>query len=59
MKVYIERNNMQVELLRFREKNIDFIHVYVCQSRNSVFTEYSLDGSTHRHTALKVSVLYH
>ena len=26
MKVYMERNNMQVELIRFR-KNIDFIHV--------------------------------
>ena len=31
MKMYIERNNMQVELIRFR-KNIDFIHVYVCES---------------------------
>ena len=30
MKVYIKRNNMQVELIRFR-KNIDFIHVYVCE----------------------------
>ena len=27
MKLYIESNNIQVELIRFR-KNIDFIHVY-------------------------------
>ena len=32
MKVYIERNNIQVELIRFR-KNIDFVHVYVCEKR--------------------------
>ena len=30
MKVYIERNNMQVELIRYR-KNVDFIHVYFCE----------------------------
>ena len=34
MKVYIERNNIQVELIRFR-KNIDFIHVYFCEARKS------------------------
>ena len=56
MKVYIERNNMQVELIRFREK-VDFIHVYVCESHGSMYTSYSLDGSTHRLTALKVNVL--
>ena len=33
MKVYIERNNMQVELIRFH-KNIDFIHVYFCEATN-------------------------
>ena len=27
MKMYIERNNIQVELIRFRKKNIDFIDV--------------------------------
>ena len=47
MKVYIERNNIQVELIRF-SKNIDFIHVYVCEARDfanhSMFTAYSLDG---------------
>ena len=41
MKVYIERNNMQVELIRFR-KNIDFIHV--CEARNfptdAMFTQH-------------------
>ena len=57
MKVYIERNNIQVELIRFR-KNIDFIHVYVCESRNSMFTEYSLDGRMHRLTPLKVNILH-
>ena len=34
MKVYIERNNMQGEFLRFRKK-IAFIHVYFCETRNS------------------------
>ena len=33
MKVYIERNNVQVELIRFR-KNINFIHVCFCEARN-------------------------
>ena len=56
MKVYIERNKMQVELIRFR-KNIDSIHVYVCESRNPMFTAYSLDGSMHRLTPLKVNIL--
>ena len=32
MKVYIERNNVQVELIRFREI---FIHVYFCEARNA------------------------
>ena len=36
IKVYIERSNMQVELIRFRKKKVDFIHVYVCESRNSM-----------------------
>ena len=31
MKVYIERNNMQVELIRFTKY---FIHVYFCKARN-------------------------
>ena len=35
MKVYIERNNMQVELTRFRKK-IDFIGVYVCEAWKSM-----------------------
>ena len=33
MKVYIERNSIQVELIQFR-KNIDFIHV--CEARTSM-----------------------
>ena len=32
MKVYIERKNMQFELIRFR--NV-FIHVYLCEAMNS------------------------
>ena len=43
MKVYTERNNMQVELIRFR-KNIDFIHIYFCEARNSM--EYRLPNAT-------------
>ena len=49
---------MQVELLRFRKKNVDFIHVYVCEPSDSMFTAYSLDGSTHRLTALNVNTNY-
>ena len=33
MKVYIERNNLQVELTRCY-KNVDFILVYFCEARN-------------------------
>ena len=35
MKLYIERINMQVEIIRFPKKNIAFIHVYFCEARNS------------------------
>ena len=35
MKVYIERNNLQVELIRYR-KNVDFIHVYFCEVMDSM-----------------------
>ena len=31
MKVYIERNNLQVELIRCH-KNVDFIHIYFCEA---------------------------
>ena len=33
MKVYIERKNMQVELIRFRKQNSVFIHVFCCEPR--------------------------
>ena len=36
IKVYIERNNLQVELIRFRKKNVDFIHVYFCEAKDSM-----------------------
>ena len=43
MKVYIERNNMQDELIRFRKNNY-FIHVYFCEARNfqtdAMFTQH-------------------
>ena len=35
MKVYIERKNMQVELILFRKK-YRHIHVYFCEARNSI-----------------------
>ena len=35
IKVYIEKSNMQVELIRFCKQNIAFIHVYFCEARNS------------------------
>ena len=34
-KVYIERNNWQLELIRYR-KNVDFIHVYFCEATDSM-----------------------
>ena len=35
--VYIEKNNLQVELIRYRsgKKNVDFNHVYFCDVRDS------------------------
>ena len=35
MEVYMEMNKMQVELTRFR-KNMNFIHVYFCEAKNSM-----------------------
>ena len=35
MYLYMERKNMQFELIRFRKKNIAFIHVYFFEPRNS------------------------
>ena len=34
IKVNTEGSNMQDELIRFRKKNIAFIHVYICEARN-------------------------
>ena len=36
MNVYIARNNMQVQFIRFRKKNIAFIQVFFFESRNSM-----------------------
>ena len=35
MKVYTERNNLQVELKRYHKK-VDFIHVYFCKAADSM-----------------------
>ena len=35
IKVYIERNNLQVELMRYH-KSVDFIHVYFCVAPDSM-----------------------
>ena len=36
MKVYIERNNLQVEIRYRTITNVDFIHVYVCEAKDSM-----------------------
>ena len=35
MKVYIERNSLQIELIRYH-KNVDFIHVYFFEATDSM-----------------------
>ena len=35
MKVNIERNNLQLEVIRYRSK-VDFIHIYVCEATDSM-----------------------
>ena len=35
IKVYIERNNSQLELIQYRD-NVDFIHVYFCEATDSM-----------------------
>ena len=35
MKVHIERNTLQLELIQYR-KNVDFIHVYFCKAMDSM-----------------------
>ena len=36
MKVCIERNNLQLELIRYRKKIVDFIHVYFVEATDSM-----------------------
>ena len=36
MKVDIERNILQRELIRYRKKNVDFVHVYFCKATDSL-----------------------
>ena len=36
MKVDIERNKLQLEFIRYRKKNVDFIHVYDCVASDSI-----------------------
>ena len=57
MNVYIERTNTQEEL-NDSVKKVYFIHVYVCESSDSIFIAYSPDGSTHRLTVLEVNILH-
>ena len=35
MKVYMERNNLQLELIRYSKSNVDFIHGYFCKATDS------------------------
>ena len=55
--MYIERTNLQIELIRYR-KNVDFVHIYFCEAvfnaisltnlapnSSSAMLAYSLDGS--------------
>ena len=51
MNVYLERNNMQVELIRFREHNIDFINLYVWRSE-----EFKATSPTERKSTTAYSV---
>ena len=32
MKVYIERNNLKLELIQYSKNNVDFIHVHFCKA---------------------------
>ena len=53
MKVYIERNNLQVELIRCH-KNVDFIHIYFCEATDSMIyrpTNASHEVSNTNHVA--------
>ena len=36
MRVYIERNNLQLELIWYRKKIFDFIHIYICEATDSM-----------------------
>ena len=35
MKVYIERNNLQLEFIWYHKK-VDFIHIYFCEEMDSM-----------------------
>ena len=47
---------MQMELIRFRKKKMSTLFTFA--NRVTMFSAYSLDGSTHRLTALKVNILH-
>ena len=58
MKVYIEWNKMQVELIRFRNKNINSIRVYFHEARNSMHYR-SLNATPCSRQLLSGSVYVH
>ena len=43
MKLYIKRNNLQLELIRYH-KNVDFIHISFCEAMDSMTTELKSGG---------------
>ena len=53
MKVYIERNNLQLELIRYSKK-IDFIHVYFGEATDSMqYRHRSISGSFEHNLTLR------
>ena len=48
---------MLEELIRFREQ-MSTLFTFTFANREPMFTTYSLDGSTHRLTVLKVNILH-
>ena len=58
IEVYIERNNMQVVFIRFRKKKVDFVHVYVCERRNLMFTALFATWQHAPLPDLKVNILH-
>ena len=56
LKVYIKKNNMQVELIRFG-KNVYFIHVYICESSDYVYSIFARCQHASPHCS-KVNIMH-